>query len=563
MTDANISVKSSDPSINHHLSRYYRLFKSNQPFTLSQLFDTYRQMKPTLHRLLDNEKTDVSVLNYALSRLPLAVIKVKRIILVQKISDIPVDISTLDIVSAPNRRRRTYLDRINGILYFVITSDSDIDDLLNNLIAVWIERQKLSHLDTNRLGLILNQEKHSLLGIDDENEWHKLKQLFLPEWKENFNLFAQYADVVLQLHSYSQTAYSDSSALWWKKACESSLIFQFNQTPVYFISSNLHSIVNLIAGYVDRIQDRIIAHIEKKYPDLYTHWLEIKSGANDLRVIDFLYYISSFYYADFPDEARARDDYEASLGIKKIDLQTPVPCRIQFIPVSSLATSPHLDQHLKSDDSNILAQSKAYIFNIEYPLGYTAYYLIHQILASLEKPQGIYIIGKAAILTGNIGDMQLPSIVFDERSNNIIRFDNIFNRYFPFETFKGSIYRDEKAITVYGTFLENMNQLQNYITSGFNIIEMESAPYLLGIHTHRSSPEHFPQNEIVRMDNLPFDLGIINYASDNPLTLTLGDRPMLISGVVPTYLASLTVLKRIIDLESEEKSFPPPPAPNP
>jgi len=144
--------------------------------------------------------------------------------------------------------------------------------------------------------------------------------------------------------------------------------------------------------------------------------------------------------------------------------------------------------------------------------------------------------------------MQIPSTVFDERTNNIFSFNNYFNNQ-QFHPNLVNIHQNQKAITVYGTFLENLNQLKSYQKNHFNIIEMESSPYLLSIAKFFKNIDK-PRSQPINLSDLKIDLGIINYASDNPLNQTLGASNLGIRGIESTYLSILSVLQRIIDLES-------------
>jgi hypothetical protein len=58
-------------------------------------------------------------------------------------------------------------------------------------------------------------------------------------------------------------------------------------------------------------------------------------------------------------------------------------------------------------------------------------------------------------------------------------------------------------------------------------------------------------DEIVTLYNLPFDLGILHYASDTPLTKgeNLGAGTLSYFGVDSTYATSLAILRRIMQLE--------------
>lgn len=546
-----LAPKSSEKSIQDHLRYYYSLIRSGQKFLISSLFNTYRLSRPSLHKLMESNSLDISALSYSVPRLPPSIFITKNIVIAQspdQLKTAGIDVLSWELQGAQARRRQNFFDHVTQTMAVLINSDSDLDDFINCLIATQIERQKFITLNQTVFGQLINQGNYSATTLT-ENDFTRLKTIFGPTWPEKLTQFHKNLDPEIVALPQNEQAISDSVATWWQKLSTSSLIFDFESTPLYFISSNLHSLTNLIGGYVNDRQDYILAHTDKNYHDLYAKWLEFKGGGNSLRVIDFLYYISSKYFRDLPDEQKKKDAYEENLGIKKLKINSQLPCEAQLIPLKAIATSPFRDPNLKISEKSLLG-SNAYILNIEYPLGFSAYYILSEMLTRLSKLKGVYIIGKAAILTGDIGDIQVPKVIFDERTNNILHPRNIFNEYFPFPSFQSSVLQNQKAISVYGTFLENESQLQNYIESGFNIIEMESGPYLTAILKHQQDWNTIPHDQVANIKDLPFDLGIINYASDNPLSKTLGEGTMSIKGVEPTYLAALTSLQRIIDLES-------------
>jgi hypothetical protein len=184
-------------------------------------------------------------------------------------------------------------------------------------------------------------------------------------------------------------------------------------------------------------------------------------------------------------------------------------------------------------------------------LGYSAYFLLSEILENAPGIKGVYIVGKAAILSGDVGDIQLPKVIFDERTDNVYFITNSFNQDFPFQAKQSEILKEEKSISVHSTFLENRDQLTSYTSAGFNVVEMESGPYLSAI-AEAELKRPFPTNEILHLEQLPFDLGIINYASDNPISAqSLSQGKLALKGVEPTYLALLAVTQRIINLEEK------------
>jgi hypothetical protein len=81
---------------------------------------------------------------------------------------------------------------------------------------------------------------------------------------------------------------------------------------------------------------------------------------------------------------------------------------------------------------------------------------------------------------------------------------------------------------------------------------MEAGPYLSAVY-EMFRPKRHPMDEIVYLDNLPFDFGILHYASDTPLGKgkNLGSSALSYFGMDPAYAASLAILRRILKLEQQ------------
>jgi hypothetical protein len=79
---------------------------------------------------------------------------------------------------------------------------------------------------------------------------------------------------------------------------------------------------------------------------------------------------------------------------------------------------------------------------------------------------------------------------------------------------------------------------------------MENGPYLNAVF-EMTNYKRYPERKTLSLIDLPFDLGIIHYASDTPFTkaISLGTRNLGYDGVEPTYNSSLAILERIVDVE--------------
>jgi membrane protease subunit (stomatin/prohibitin family) len=105
-------------------------------------------------------------------------------------------------------------------------------------------------------------------------------------------------------------------------------------------------------------------------------------------------------------------------------------------------------------------------------------------------------------------------------------------------------------VTVLGTFLQNGKLADVFYREGYSDIEMEAGPYLSAIF-EMYRPTRHPVNEIVNLYPINFDLGILHYASDTPLSKgkNLGAGALSYFGMDSTYASSVAILRRIFALE--------------
>jgi hypothetical protein len=142
--------------------------------------------------------------------------------------------------------------------------------------------------------------------------------------------------------------------------------------------------------------------------------------------------------------------------------------------------------------------------------------------------------------------------VHDEHSQNTYLFPNVFSAadVAPFLSY-GSVLDNQKAVTVLGTFLQNARVMDVVYREGYTDIEMEAGPYLSAVY-EMFRPKRHPVNEIVNLHGVPFDVGVLHYASDTPLSKgkNLGAGTLSYYGMDSTYACSIAILKRIFELES-------------
>ena len=222
----------------------------------------------------------------------------------------------------------------------------------------------------------------------------------------------------------------------------------------------------------------------------------------------------------------------------------------QVIPLAALDPSA-LDPRVGEVDAEALAASDAVIVNIDYPLGVAAYNILREVAVDRTALRGVYVLGKAATLNADVGDVMISNVVHDEHSGSTYWLDNAFSvDDLAADLRFGTGLDNQRAVTVKSTFLQNRSYLDFYYREAFTVVEMEAGPYCNAVYEIADADRH-PIGEAINFSKLPIDLGIIHYASDTPYTQarTLGARGLSYYGMDSTYASSLAILRRILRLE--------------
>jgi hypothetical protein len=341
---------------------------------------------------------------------------------------------------------------------------------------------------------------------------------------------------------------------WYDHNVDNQPMPDLSRRPIYFVSSNMHSLVNLLSGSAEARRGEIIDYVQRSDSDLLRAEYEaITSDRVRSSMENFLYYAAKKYLADpmsgnaaaaFAEEERA-----AGMTTQRVPLGPDVDA--QVIELSKLRPE-RLDRRLADLPAlEKLARSDAVILNIDYPLGATSYFLQRTMARSASALLGLYVMGKGATLTGRVGDILLCNIVVDERTATTYLLNNCFNaedveRYLVY----GTALDNQRAASLRGTFLQNWGYLDALHRAGNNLVEMEAGPYLEAF-TELMLPERAPHGEVVNLVGATIDLGFVHYASDTPYTKgqTLGERNLSYFGMDSTYAAALAIARRILNCE--------------
>lgn len=549
-----------------YLRTYYSLLRSTADVQIRTLEEAHAGVKSLLHPLARESSPDMSALLYCLLRLPTCIHQVELVVLGQSTGVFTTagfnDIESWEKVSSPGRRRRYFYNRADTLACF-IASVSDIDDVIPMLTAYQIEWNKIHAL------LRGNSSSPSLLNPDGKDQDARMQELAqilsLPRedidrlktvWGSDFDknlrtIAGRPRKMRVRLLNGSMVEYRRATDIWWEHIAQ--VCKELTDRPVYFISSNPHSVINLLSGYAFRNKAKLIDFLkETDNHELQEEWENIQAQQVLSSQENFLYYILKKFQQTNIGTNFVTDQSNAELdcGILRVSSEHSFEVDAQIIELNQIC-SDTLDPRLLDGDLTFLSKSDAILLNIDYPLGMAAYNILSEVSEHVEKILGIYIMGKSASLNGTVGDIVIPNVVHDEHSKNTYLFQNSFNaaHVTPYLMY-GAVLDNQKCVSVRGTFLQNSQYMEVFYREGYTDIEMEAGPYLSAVY-EMYRPQRHPVNEIVNLYEVPFDIGIIHYVSDNPMGKgrNLGAGSLSYYGMDSTYAASVAILKRIFQLE--------------
>lgn len=535
--------------IDLHIRTYRSVLKSAGELKIAKLIDSHLSMNSMLHEMGQTDDIDIAAFIYVLLRLPSIMSNVKKIILGQSFTVFRnngfENIEKWQEVSSAGRRRKMFYDG-NSTLVVFIASVTDVDDLITLLTAFQIEWNKFHHLLAKSTNVAKRTE--SML---DKTDSDKIKNIWGVEYHKFITAIKhRNVDFTVKLLAGSYVEYAKSTQYWWNHIVETCSDLDITNRPIYFVSSNTHSIVNILTRFALSEEKKLIEFLhQSKNTTLIQLWDAINKGDFLANKENFLYYIAKKYAASQPEFLKRKKSIEEKLGIRYIAASHYLDIDTQIIELSAVANTD-LGNKLKLPTKN-LGSSRAVLINIDYPLGWAAYQVLTEIGQNVENVKGVYIMGKAATLNGNIGDILLPTTVFDQHTKNIYVIKNAFdNRDFRDIFHTGVVLDNQKTICAKGTFLESRKLIKAWYQEGYSIIEMEAGPFLNAAYEFVYY-NRYTENQFINLTNTPFEIGIAHYASDTPYSKAknLGVRNLSFEGVEPTYAISQAILKKIITCE--------------
>ena len=292
------------------------------------------------------------------------------------------------------------------------------------------------------------------------------------------------------------------------------------QRPLHIISANLHSILNCLYAY-PALKQKIAA---EETMEALARQLSLPENAHLNQEVLKLALKKGMYYLE--------DRAGTNIHVQIFDTSE--------LPLDSLSSELKFDRVL-------VEEKKPVIVVMDYAFGEQAFELFDELLKPYQiegqsKKLNLYsisVMGKAGTLVGNKGDLMLPTAHIFEGTADNYPFENEMSPQ-DFQETGIPVYQGA-LLTVLGTSLQNVDVLDYFKSSSWNVIglEMEGAHLQKAIQAAAKIRRSIGENVILRY---------VYYASDNPLITgrTLASGSLGLTGVKPTYAISLNFLQKIL-----------------
>ena len=548
-----------------YISTYYSLLRSSGEVRVRAFEEAHGYSGSSLHAGALHEEPDLSAFAYAAARLPDDMPDVDLIVLGQShelFEAAGFDVRRWKIARTRGRRRPLRYDG-DGRLAVFIASASDIDDLVPIVTAYQIEWNKI-HARLRRVATTPDQlaeatkDPDSLaaaLGVP-VGDAQKLIAAFGPRLERGERqLYDRPLDFRLRMLAASYSQYQRAAQRWWS-GIEPAYVQRTEprRPPVYFVSSNTHALANLVGGYARSHAEEIVTWARLRDPEgLGDEVARLAAQSDPTALAPVLYYLLRNYIHSDPGTTKMNEvrAFETSKGLVHLSEPGNIDVDAQIAHIGQLDIEL-LDPRLRMPGIERLAKSDAVILNIDYPLGMAAYHLLSRLGQGVGEVRGIYVMGKAATLNGRVGDVMLSGNVYDEHSKNTFLFKNAFTaRDIQPYLRHGSVFDNQKAVTVRSAFLQNKEYMDAFYSSGYTVLEMEAGPFL-GATYEMVNPSRVPTDEVLHLSaHTKFDVGIVHYASDTPYSRrqSLLSKSLSYFGVDSTYACAIAIVRRVIELE--------------
>lgn len=519
------------------------------------LQDALRILSPEIYGSMNDPRSiELKGLEYVMDRLPRGIEECSRFVMTSEedLRDTP-----FEILQPLKRRRISYRISESEMCFMITNGFSEIYDVLTHLTFLHIEATNIHSKMRDQEGNVTTEWKElervmeSKGELDNEQLNRALWNLSIilgrtfHETKSTYEYFEKSKKEMNATNGLFQIVFNLAKGIEYVVEKQVDMEIQFTpelshvilhevygkrwsanitgkllelgleDRPLHIISSNLHSVVNLLYGY----QWLESSTGNKTTQDIYTLVQELRTKTKEVKE-----YAGNHGFYEVSDQSGAHIDWQI-IDTAKLNLEELHP---------DLKIKPQL-----------IDESKPVILVMDYAFGTQAFELIDALLQPMKTEgeeknlniSSLSIMGKAGTVRGKKGDIMIATAHVLEGSAHNYSFDNDLKE----EDFGG--YEDVfvgPVITVLGTSLQNRDVLETFRSSSWKAVGLE----MEGGHYHRAINAAMIRGHISRDVKVRYAY----YASDNPLESgqTLASGSLGAAGIKPTYLITKCILEKIL-----------------
>ncbi|MCW8140267.1 MAG: cyclic nucleotide-binding domain-containing protein [Planctomycetota bacterium] len=445
-------------------------------FLLSDLLPAYRELSPALHPHLASDRLDLGGLAYAVPRLPEDVTSTCFYYLTADLPALYRDPDEKFAAVVTRARRRAAWRLMPGKLLVLLRDGiSDITDFLTCLCLYAVEAKKLRHrlrssdalLELRRLAAdpdpAAAEQFLARAGLSPE-ERRGLQRVWPRDLARRLHeVLLHHEDVALEVDTQIDNYNSRASETWVAqiRAHVRSLVdLEDPDLDVHIISSNTHSVGNLLSPYLARRRDDLLAWGRRQRTGLCGEASPERPWGHAWACRDDLAYVLARDFLGASDAERAAFEEEGLAGgrhklpvtaftgieVELFDLRRVDPARCDPRLGARRATRPTI------------------LVNVDYAFGQQA----EEILATLlflfgRRVRSVNVLGKAGGLVGRRGDLLLPTATLLQTNDELYPLPNHDLPAARLADLAGGIAVHEgPVLTVAGTLLQDRVLLMFY-----------------------------------------------------------------------------------------------------
>src|SRR5215203_1796641 len=233
---------------------YTTLLRSSGETRLRVLEPSHAAMNSSLHPLAATSEPDLGAFMYAVRRLPSGIYKANPIVMGQEAVEFRRhgigDLNTWDAREAP-ARRRWWFDNGTGTLAVLLASTSDLDDLIPTLVAYQVEWNKL-HAAVRASERPDGEEPEPAAWAEAfggaAEDWIRIREAWGDLTSFLDEVRSRRLNLRIRMLGGSQAGYARMTRRWWSPVRRAMEEQGLGDRPVYFVSSNPHSMINLVTA---------------------------------------------------------------------------------------------------------------------------------------------------------------------------------------------------------------------------------------------------------------------------------------------------------------------------